>query len=72
MTDRFLGAVNNGYKLLPDITPRLAPPGPVFVPVSARGEFVFDNGGDAICQCFTSELATKVANLLNKDAASAR
>lgn len=47
----------------------LAPPSQVFVPVRASGSVVLDNGGDAICMCFTPELAEKVAELLNKDAA---
>jgi hypothetical protein len=49
--------------------PRLAPPGQVFVPVRASGSVVRDNGGDAICMCFTPELAERVAALLNADAA---
>jgi len=45
-----------------------APPSRVFVPVSADGNVVRDNGGDVICMCFTAELAAQIATLINADA----
>lgn len=44
------------------------PPSQVFMPVTARGEEILDNGGDVIARCFTAELAAKMADLLNSDA----
>jgi len=39
------------------------------VPVRAEGRNIVDNGGDVIATCFTPTLASKIANLLNDDAA---
>lgn len=46
----------------------LARPSRVFVPVRAIGPSVIDNGGDPICQCFTPDLAQRIAALINADA----
>lgn len=46
----------------------LIDPSQIFVPVSAAGNLVFDNGGDTICQVLTPELAQRIALLLNRDA----
>jgi hypothetical protein len=43
-------------------------PGPVHVPVSARGAYILDNGGDVVAMCHTACLAHKLADLLNRDA----
>ena len=44
------------------------PPSQIFVPVRAVGLDVLDNGGDVICKCFTPQMASKVAELINRDA----
>lgn len=51
-----------------DLATKLAPPSQVFVPVTAVGIYVVDNGGDRIAECFTPELAVRIADLLNRDA----
>ncbi|RSV18081.1 hypothetical protein CA235_01425 [Sphingomonas sp. ABOLF] len=51
-----------------NLATKFAPPSQVFVPVTAVGVFVVDNGGDRIAECFTPELATQIASLLNQDA----
>ena len=56
-----------GHEVVP-----LARPGQLFVPVKAAGAVVLDNGGDPVCQCFTPELAAKIAQLLNADAGFTR
>jgi hypothetical protein len=40
----------------------------VYVPVTTMGNLILDNGRDVIAQCFTPELAIRIAELLNKDA----
>ena len=40
----------------------------IYVPVTAQGAFVVDNGGDAVAQCITPEIAAKIAELINRDA----
>lgn len=49
-------------------SPQFAPPSQVYVPVTARGALVLDNGGDVVASCFTAELASLVAALINRDA----
>ena len=46
----------------------MAPPSQVFVPVTAVGNTILDNGGDLIATCFTPQLAQRIAALLNMDA----
>ena len=40
----------------------------VYVPVTALGAQVLDNGGDVIAVCHTPDLALRIVHLLNDDA----
>lgn len=46
----------------------MALPSQVYVPVRAVGTRILDNGGDVIAECFTPDLARRIATLLNFDA----
>lgn len=43
-------------------------PHQIYVPVTADGFFVRDNGGDVIAQCASPVIAQAIAALINKDA----
>lgn len=40
----------------------------IFVPVTADGIYVRDNGGDLVAMCSTPQAAERIAYLLNMDA----
>ena len=53
--------------MLNTLTP-FAAPSKIFFPVRPEGLLVKDNGGDVIAQCFTPEMAVRIATLINADA----
>lgn len=63
--------LTHAYNLRRELSVRtcvFAAPSQLFVPVTARGTTILDNGGDPVAECFTPELAQRVADLLNGDA----